>query len=83
MLSEINQGNTNTIEFHLYVESKKKTPATEQTKENKNSLIKTDQTDDCQPGGDGRPGERRVKGKIVNNTVITLNGDRWLLDLVS
>lgn len=33
--------------------------------------------------GDGKTGEKKVKGKIANNIVITLNGDKWVLGLVS
>lgn len=60
-----------------------KTKQNKRTNENKNRLRNREQTDGSQMGEEWEGRERKkVKGNIVNNSVITLHGDRRLLDLM-
>lgn len=80
MLSAISQ--THAIWFHLYVESKRsKHHQTNKQKTHKKTHRNRDQREGYQKGGSGRMGEKG-KGNAVNNTVLSLHGDRLLLELV-
>ena len=74
MLSEISQ--TNTIQFHLIVESE---TTNKQTKQ-KPDLQKQRPKGQLPQGREGWV--KQGRGNIVNNIVVGLHSDRWLLALV-
>ena len=97
MPSEVSQTEkTNTIQFHLHMESKKQ-DKTETDSDTESKLVAA-RGAGCGKLGETGEGIKKYKlpvikqishedvrysiGNTVNNIVITLYGDRWLLDLL-
>ena len=87
MLSKINQRKTNTIWFHLYVESKEQNKHTNKT-ETYTDTVKTEvgrmgeQVGRSKNLQNSHRGMKYSIGNTVSNILITVDGVRWVWDLL-